>query len=88
VELFFHYRRYPGFFFPTFFKPVKERGEIDKIRAVIYMRARVRKQLRKKLGRELADRIYIPAVVARRRSKRLLRVKLRNAFEVLPDNAG
>lgn len=69
-----------------FLNRVKEQGEIDKQRAVVYMRAGVRKKLRKSLGKEVADRIYLPAVVARRRrEKKLLQQKLYSAFPVLLD---
>ncbi|WP_299516674.1 MFS transporter [Mucilaginibacter sp.] len=64
---------------------VTEPGETAKARAVIHLRANLRKKLRKQLGREVADRVYLPAIIARRRSKKLLKQKRYSAFPVLPD---
>ncbi|MDB5017236.1 MAG: transporter [Mucilaginibacter sp.] len=50
---------------------IKEHGEIDKERAVIHMRQRFRNKLRKNLGRQVTDGIYLPSVMIRRRIKRL-----------------
>ncbi len=65
---------------------VSEPGETDKTRAILHMRAGFRKKLRKSLGREVADRVYIPAVIARRRSRQLLKQKRYAAFPVLDKN--
>lgn len=66
-----------------FLSRVKEQGEIVKARAVIHLRASIRKRLRKNLGRGVADKIYLPSIVARRRKKRLMRQKRNSAFPVL-----
>jgi MFS family permease len=68
-----------------FLNRVAEQGETDKAWAVMHMRAGIRKRLRRSLGREIADHIYLPAVVARRRSKRLLKQKRYSAFPALID---
>jgi MFS family permease len=65
---------------------VSEPGETDKARAVIHMRAGFRKKLRKSFGREVADRVYLPAIIAKRRSRRLLKQKRYSAFAVLDKN--
>lgn len=65
---------------------VSEPGETDKTRAILHMRAGFRKKLRKSLGREVADRVYIPAVIARRRSRQLQKQKRYAAFPVLDKN--
>jgi MFS family permease len=65
---------------------VSEPGEMDKARAVMHMRAGFRKKLRKRLGREVADRVYLPAIIARRRSRQLLKKKRYAAFPVLDKN--
>jgi MFS family permease len=64
---------------------VNEQGEIDKVRAVIHMRAGLRRRLRANLGHQVADRIYLPTIIARRRMKKILKQKRLSAFTVLPD---
>ncbi|WP_419701571.1 MFS transporter [Mucilaginibacter sp. NFX135] len=66
-------------------KLVKEHGEVDKMRAIIHLRADFRKTLRNRFGRQVADHVYLPAIIARRRSKKLLKQKRYSAFPVLPD---
>lgn len=56
-----------------FLSRVKEQGEIDKGRAVIHMRARFRNKVRKNLGREMADGIYLPSVMVRRKMRKMFK---------------
>ncbi|MDF2432446.1 MAG: hypothetical protein JWP44_2077 [Mucilaginibacter sp.] len=50
---------------------IKEHGEVGKERAVIHMRQRFRNKLRRNFGRQVTDGIYLPAVIVRRRMKKI-----------------
>jgi MFS family permease len=53
-----------------FLNRVQESGEIDKGRAVTFLRARVRNRLEESLGRHLAYGLFLPADLVRRRVKK------------------
>jgi hypothetical protein len=63
---------------------VQESGEIDKGRAVTFLRARVRNRLEESLGRHLAYGLFLPADLVRRRVKKRSK-KRRNSIRKNPD---
>jgi MFS family permease len=68
-----------------FLNRVQESGEIDKNRAVTFLRARVRNRLEESLGRHLAYGLFLPADLVRRRVKKRSK-KRRNSIKKNPDN--
>ena len=60
---------------------IKEAGEVNKDRVVIHMRVRMRNRLRDNLGREMAETIYQPSAVVKRK------IKLYKAQQVIKRSA-
>ncbi|GAB2687147.1 MFS transporter [Mucilaginibacter koreensis] len=48
---------------------IQEEGEVDRDRVVIHMRVQARHRMRKNLGRDMAERIYQPSAVVKRKLK-------------------
>ncbi|MGN6398253.1 MAG: MFS transporter [Mucilaginibacter sp.] len=63
-----------------FLNRVQESGEIDKERAVTFIRARIRSRLEENLGQRIAQGILLPSNIVRKRNKK--RFKQRRAASV------